>query len=1068
MERDQQASAPQAGLAGTASSFVPTATDARACLVDLRAREHAVVHEQFEMLVEEKRKMALNGEIVTAQYFDHRGVYLVTLTYTFGEAGAPQGAAARPAGGGLDCNGEGARSSPSAGISGRRLNNWKKKHCADDTLRPGAGMRVAARTAKRRACLPARQEATVAPRSSPAAAGKPRANASSRAQAKPAQTRTSSESDSDEDSELPSGSNEDSAMEEDIDESLSDDYTLFTPKDLRRVLRVITKDLQIWESADTKSIDWVNPLVHTDDKTRKDARGMMRYDLVDDRCDGTDALAAGALPGAVVLGCVVLPEAQVLLCGRGRRRCSTRSVSVESVDGGSDRQRGLEVARVVPLKSARIVFVCFIAWCIAMGDQAGALPLLVALLRAGTEQGTTNAAAAVARLANNMPTRALIVEAGALPLLVALLRAGTEQGNSYSALAIARLAEESPTRMLILGEGALPLLVALLNAGTESGKVYAAYAIAWLAEDAPTRTLILGEGALPLLVALLRAGTESGKANAADAISWLAHDAPTRALIVEAGALPPLIALVSPSRACSDAGAGKNAGDTFQHLAADPRSRELAEEHGAAGALAAAAHAPGCEWAEAARTALRALCPTQGDAERALGDTHLKSCALVAERDLENCALRAERDTLAGGYDSLASLAGPVEKGHDRLLRGGTVEDMGGIVKPDPDFSSAAHLALLGQLHAMGQAPLPAFLDVWLELLCLAAKVRGAPSASPDAAACVFERCMRAVRNSLCAGNCFAVLLQLKPCAAEMLELVDAAHAVVAENVIADIALKQAGVNAEQASRLVELDPQADGSRSTRKRPRAVGGEGSWRRGGNVAPEEGGWRRTPRRAADNAAHRTPTPAFATAADKIVVELCVSTLLLCKPGQGVQVEPRCGPFGLAYAVERYVEKRVPREWNSGACGVAAAGDDWEARLIGLCAHLAKVLPDGTDFEIVPWFVSEGRVMFVLTARVAIAPQQQRAAGGKRRGAARAQAHVPAPADAFADAPADAGIEELVVLSPVADAATGVAAAPAADARADAPAAEVLLLSQTLQVLLPALPLHDSGIYGNSTI
>ncbi|KAJ1624242.1 hypothetical protein T492DRAFT_882146 [Pavlovales sp. CCMP2436] len=105
---------------------------------------------------------------------------------------------------------------------GGELNNWKKKHCADGTLRPGAGMRVAARTAKRRAGLPARQEATVAPRSSPAAAGKPRANASSRAPAKPAQTRTSSEFDSDEDSELPSGSDEDSAMEEDIDESLSD------------------------------------------------------------------------------------------------------------------------------------------------------------------------------------------------------------------------------------------------------------------------------------------------------------------------------------------------------------------------------------------------------------------------------------------------------------------------------------------------------------------------------------------------------------------------------------------------------------------------------------------------------------------------------------------------------------------------------------------------------------------------------------------------------------------------------------------------------------------------------
>ncbi|KAJ1633832.1 hypothetical protein T492DRAFT_866166 [Pavlovales sp. CCMP2436] len=37
-----------------------------------------------------------------------------------------------------------------------------------------------------------------------------------------------------------------------------DDYTLFKPKDLRRVLRVITKDLLIWESADTDSIDWMS------------------------------------------------------------------------------------------------------------------------------------------------------------------------------------------------------------------------------------------------------------------------------------------------------------------------------------------------------------------------------------------------------------------------------------------------------------------------------------------------------------------------------------------------------------------------------------------------------------------------------------------------------------------------------------------------------------------------------------------------------------------------------------------------------------------------------------------
>ncbi|KAJ1615661.1 hypothetical protein T492DRAFT_897142 [Pavlovales sp. CCMP2436] len=100
-----------------------------------------------------------------------------------------------------------------------------------------------------------------------------------------------------------------------------------------------------------------------------------------------------------------------------------------------------------------------------------------------------------------------------------------------------------------------------------------------------------------------------------------------------------------------------------------------------------------------------------------------------------------------------------------------------------------------------------------------------------------------------------------------------------------------------------------------------------------------------------------------------------------------------------------------------------------------------------------------------ARRAAEPGRRGAEDGRMPspcGNPRAQALVPAPADAFANAPADAsadaGIEELVVPSPVADATTGVAAAPAADAPADAPAAELSLLSQTLQVLLPALPLH----------
>ncbi|KAJ1617470.1 hypothetical protein T492DRAFT_893657 [Pavlovales sp. CCMP2436] len=124
---------------------------------------------------------------------------------------------------------------------------------------------------------------------------------------------------------------------------------------------------------------------------------------------------------------------------------------------------------------------------------------------------------------------------------------------------------------------------------------------------------------------------------------------------------------------------------------------------------------------------------------------------------------------------------------YENLLFGGMAEGTS-YVEPDPDFSSAAHLALLGQLHALDHAALPASLDVRLELLCLAAKVRGAPSGEEgggaDAAVRVFERCERALRESLCAGNCLAVLLRLKPYAAEMPGLVDAAHAVVVVHVV--------------------------------------------------------------------------------------------------------------------------------------------------------------------------------------------------------------------------------------------------------------------------------------------
>jgi hypothetical protein len=115
---------------------------------------------------------------------------------------------------------------------------------------------------------------------------------------------------------------------------------------------------------------------------------------------------------------------------------------------------------------------------------------------------------------------------------------------------------------------------------------------------------------------------------------------------------------------------------------------------------------------------------------------------------------------------------------------------------------------------------------VRLELLCLAAKMRspvggGEGGGVDDGLALVLERCERAVRDSLCEENCLAVLLLLKPCAAELAGLIDAAHAVLTEHVSkvveqpiwvkfarrcpeAALSIMQ-GVALKQASRLVAL-----------------------------------------------------------------------------------------------------------------------------------------------------------------------------------------------------------------------------------------------------------------------
>jgi len=277
---------------------------------------------------------------------------------------------------------------------------------------------------------------------------------------------------------------------------------------------------------------------------------------------------------------------------------------------------------------------------------------LVARLRGPDAWDHARAAAALAQQATIRPSlRAPTAEAGALPLLVALLRSAHSVAPGIASIALVEFAKDTDLTQPIVDAGAVPALVALLRVGTDVGKSRSACAIAWLSVEASRHTLVLAEGALPPLVALLRSGTEKGKSNAVSAIAMLSEDALNRALIVDAGVLPPLITFLSSSGVYSHTAAGQNACTTLRNLAAHAQLRELVKGYGAVGILAAAAHASDCVSADKARATLRALCPTQDDAERALGTQHLEIDVLRTEAD--KC------------FESLALLAGPVAAGHD-------------------------------------------------------------------------------------------------------------------------------------------------------------------------------------------------------------------------------------------------------------------------------------------------------------------------------------------------------------------------------------------------------------------
>jgi len=255
--------------------------------------------------------------------------------------------------------------------------------------------------------------------------------------------------------------------------------------------------------------------------------------------------------------------------------------------------------------------------------EAGAIPLLVALLHAGAEsEAAENAAGALGSLADdNRTNQDAIREAGAIPPLVALLHAGAESDAAkIAACALWILARYNRTNQDAIREaGAIPPLVALLHAGAESEAAESAAGALWIlaGNNRTNRDAIREAGAIPPLVALLHAGAESEAAeNAAGALGNLAYNNPTnQGAIREAGAIPLLVALL---HAGAESEAAKIAACALRNLACNnPANKDAIREAGAIPLFVALLHA-GAE-SKAARYAAQTLCvlalnPTCSDA----------------------------------------------------------------------------------------------------------------------------------------------------------------------------------------------------------------------------------------------------------------------------------------------------------------------------------------------------------------------------------------------------------------------------------------------------------------------
>jgi len=216
--------------------------------------------------------------------------------------------------------------------------------------------------------------------------------------------------------------------------------------------------------------------------------------------------------------------------------------------------------------------------------RAGAISLLVELLRSELPEARGQAAVALRALAtNNTYNKVAIVRAGAIPLLIRLLQADAVEVQEVAAGALQTIADTN-SQAEIAQAGALVPLVALLRDERPGVREEAAGALVVLAMNSDNQVAIAQVGAIPILIELLRDAVPSVREQAAAALKNLAAERmDNRLAIGRAGAFAPLADLLRDDLP----GVREEALAALRNLASSDPTSELAVE----AAAVAAGHA---------------------------------------------------------------------------------------------------------------------------------------------------------------------------------------------------------------------------------------------------------------------------------------------------------------------------------------------------------------------------------------------------------------------------------------------------------------------------------------------